>query len=87
MAVLQLQLSALTLLVLGVLADDANDTAAMNHLALVTDFLDGRTYLHCCFPSDSRLRRANATQPNLNLTGLHASTAALRFDKAARNYL
>jgi hypothetical protein len=30
----------LALLVLGVLADDANDTAAVNHLALVTDLLD-----------------------------------------------
>jgi hypothetical protein len=30
---------ALPLLVLGVLADDANDAAAMNHLALVADRL------------------------------------------------
>jgi hypothetical protein len=30
---------ALTLLVLGVLADDANDTATVNHLALVADRL------------------------------------------------
>ena len=30
---------ALTLFVLGVLADDANDAAAVNDLALVTDFL------------------------------------------------
>jgi hypothetical protein len=31
---------ALTLLVLGVLADDANDAAAVDYLALVTDLLD-----------------------------------------------
>ena len=31
---------ALTLLVLGIFADDANDTATVDHLALVTDFLD-----------------------------------------------
>jgi hypothetical protein len=30
---------SLALLVLGVLADNANDTAAMDHLALVTDLL------------------------------------------------
>jgi hypothetical protein len=30
---------ALALLVLGVLADDANDTATVNHLALVADLL------------------------------------------------
>jgi len=30
---------ALALLVLGVLADDANDTATVNHLALVADRL------------------------------------------------
>jgi len=30
---------SLALLVLGVLANDANDTAAVNDLALVTDFL------------------------------------------------
>jgi len=31
---------ALTLLVLGVLADDANDSTTVDHLALVTDLLD-----------------------------------------------
>jgi hypothetical protein len=31
---------SLTLLVLGVLADDANDAAAVDYLALVTDLLD-----------------------------------------------
>jgi hypothetical protein len=31
---------SLTLLVLGVLADNANDATAMNYLALVTDLLD-----------------------------------------------
>jgi hypothetical protein len=30
---------SLTLLMLGVLADDANDAAAVNHLALVADLL------------------------------------------------
>jgi hypothetical protein len=30
---------SLTLLMLGVLADNANDAAAMDHLALVTDLL------------------------------------------------
>jgi hypothetical protein len=30
---------SLTLLVLGVLADDANDAAAVNYLALVADLL------------------------------------------------
>jgi hypothetical protein len=37
---------ALTLLVLGVLADDANDTATVNHLALVADRLYRCTDLH-----------------------------------------
>ena len=37
---------SLTLLVLGVLADDANDTATVNHLALVADRLYGCTDLH-----------------------------------------
>jgi hypothetical protein len=32
---------------LGVLADDANYTTAMNHLALVTDLLYGCADLHC----------------------------------------
>jgi hypothetical protein len=37
---------ALTLLVLGVLADDPNDTAAVNHLALIADRLYRCTDLH-----------------------------------------
>jgi hypothetical protein len=36
----------LTLLVLGILADDANDTTTMDHLALVADRLYGCTDLH-----------------------------------------
>jgi hypothetical protein len=36
----------LTLLVLGVLADNANDTATVNHLALIADRLYGCTDLH-----------------------------------------
>jgi hypothetical protein len=37
---------ALTLLVAGVLANDANDATAPNDLALVANFLDGGTNLH-----------------------------------------
>jgi len=37
---------SLTLLVLGVLADNTNDATAMNHLALVTDLLHRSTNLH-----------------------------------------
>ena len=31
---------------LGVVADNAHHALAVNHLALVTNFFDGRTYLH-----------------------------------------
>jgi hypothetical protein len=37
---------ALTLFVLGVFADDANDAAAVDHFALVTNLLYGRADLH-----------------------------------------
>ena len=37
---------ALTLLVLCVFADDPHHTAAVNHLALVANLLDGCPYLH-----------------------------------------
>jgi hypothetical protein len=37
---------ALPLLVLGILANDANHALAMNHLALVTNWLYGCTNLH-----------------------------------------
>jgi hypothetical protein len=46
----------LALLVLGVLADDANDTLAMDHLALVADRFYGRTDLHWYFPSVAYLK-------------------------------
>jgi hypothetical protein len=42
---LEFELS-LTLLVLGVFANNTNDAAAMDHLALVTDLLYGSTNLH-----------------------------------------
>ena len=32
---------------LGIVANDAHHSLAVNHLALVTNFLDGRTYFHC----------------------------------------
>ena len=41
-------LSALTLLVAGILANDADDALAAHDLALVTDFFDARTDLHRC---------------------------------------
>jgi len=37
---------ALTLLVAGILANDPNDAAAADHLALLADFLHRRTDLH-----------------------------------------
>jgi hypothetical protein len=37
---------ALPLLVARVLADDPHDAFAPDHLALVTDLLDARTYFH-----------------------------------------
>ena len=37
---------ALALLVARVVADDANDAAAPDHLALVADLLDGRSNFH-----------------------------------------
>jgi hypothetical protein len=40
------QPSALALLVTGVVADDAQHTAALHDLALLTDFLDAGTDLH-----------------------------------------
>ena len=39
-------LSALTLLVARVVADDAKDAAALHDLALVADFLDAGSHLH-----------------------------------------
>jgi hypothetical protein len=39
-------LSALSLLVPRVLARDANDAAATNHLAVLASYLDGRLDLH-----------------------------------------
>jgi hypothetical protein len=39
-------LSALALLVPGVLADDAHRTVSADHLALLTDLLDGGSDLH-----------------------------------------
>jgi hypothetical protein len=38
--------SALSLLVTGVVADDAQDAAALHDLALFTDFLDAGSDLH-----------------------------------------
>jgi hypothetical protein len=38
--------SALTLLVARVDTDDAHDTVALDHLALVTNLLDAGTHLH-----------------------------------------
>jgi hypothetical protein len=42
-------MSALPLLVAGVLADDLHSPVAADHLALLTDLLDARSYLHHFF--------------------------------------
>jgi hypothetical protein len=43
---LQSQASALTLLVLGVAADDADDAVAANNLAVAAHLLNRSTYFH-----------------------------------------
>ena len=42
-------LSALSLLVLRILANDHYMTVALNNLALVADFLNGRLYFQSCY--------------------------------------
>jgi hypothetical protein len=46
--------SALSLLVLFVLADDANDAFSLDDLALVTDFFNAGSNFHVLFASMSR---------------------------------
>jgi hypothetical protein len=41
-------LSALTLFVARVVADDPEDSASLHDLALVADFLDAGSHLHDC---------------------------------------
>lgn len=48
-------LTALTLLVSRIVTDDHNLAVATNHLAVVTDLLDTRLYLHGSTSTENRL--------------------------------